>query len=87
MREVKDEISFRSTDGRTVRVEFGMYTFSPDEAFAFGQSMVSASIWAERVRDMHERHVNLKASCPLCVYEAGWQVDRLEYDTEGNDEP
>ncbi|MGV0985106.1 MAG: hypothetical protein ACOYB2_11155 [Limnohabitans sp.] len=33
-------------------------------------------------RDRHERHVDLMASCTLCVTEAGDQPDRLREDDE-----
>lgn len=77
-----DPITYRSTDGQTVRVEFGSYTFSTAEALAFAAELQRGASWADRAPHMHERHVDLLASCPLCVYEAGGQPDRLTNDEE-----
>jgi Zn finger protein HypA/HybF involved in hydrogenase expression len=77
-----DPITLRSLNGRDVRVEFGMYTLSPREAFAFAFDLTRAASHAEAADGQHQRHVNLKASCPLCVYEAGSQTDRLEQDED-----
>ena len=75
-----DPIELRSTDGRTVRVEFGPYTFTPREARDVLYGLGQAAEYADRLPGIHERHVNLLASCPLCVHEAGGQLDRLTYD-------
>lgn len=40
----------------------------------------------ERERSMHERHVNLMASCRLCRDEAGAQPDRLIVDELDSEE-
>jgi Zn finger protein HypA/HybF involved in hydrogenase expression len=75
-----DPITYHSSDGRTVRVRFGPYSFTTAEALAFAADLSHAAAFAENADHRHERHVNLKASCPLCVYEAGSQTDRLEED-------
>lgn len=75
-------IALRSTDGRTVRVEFEHLTFSVRETEDFARELLDAASIANSLPAIHERHVNLLASCPLCVHEAGSQPDRLTYDEE-----
>lgn len=67
-----------STDGRTVRVDIGQpYTLSASEAQEVASGLSNIAGWAESAPDFHQNHVNLKADCPLCVYEANGQTDRL----------
>jgi len=77
-----DKITLESTDGREVRLRFGPYTLSPREARDFVRELLSSMDWAESLPSIHERHVDLQASCALCRYEAGAQTDRLTYDDE-----
>lgn len=72
-----DPITLVSTDGRTVRIRFGMYDLSESEAHDFAFDLVRASAEAANKPDHHQNHVNLLANCPLCVFEAGSQTDRL----------
>ncbi len=78
------KLSLRSTDGKTVRVEFDVFTFSENEAHDFAFQLVDASGRASNFPDWHQNHVNLRASCPLCVYEAEHtgRSDALTYDEE-----
>lgn len=75
-----DTPTLRSTDGRTVRVEVGPYSFTSADAHAFAFALSRVASSAENAADRHERHVDLLASCALCRYEAGSQPDRLTYD-------
>ena len=76
------EIKRRSLDGQTVRVEFGMYSLSASEAQALAKELQDAAFAAEDARYIHERHVDLLASCALCVYEVNGQYDRLTYEED-----
>lgn len=77
-----DPVKLRSTDGRTVRIEFGQYTFSPAEAREFAAELLESVALAHDLPSQHERHTDLLARCPLCVHEAGHQTDRLTYDDD-----
>lgn len=77
-----DTITYRSRDGRTVAVEFGVYSLTTAQALAFAGELQRAASWAENADSRHERHVDLQASCPLCVFEAGGQTDRLTHDED-----
>lgn len=77
-----DEIKLVSHDGRDVRIDFAQYTMSPAEAQSFAYELTSAVALARRLPDIHERHVNLMASCALCRFEAGAQTDRLTHDDD-----
>ena len=77
-----DKITLESRDGREVRVTFGPYTLSTSEAASFARALLAAVREAHDLPSIHERHVDLQASCPLCVYEANGQTDRLTYDDE-----
>lgn len=67
-----------STDG-SVSVEFAHYSLTPDGARELARLLSSAADSADYYAGRgHERHVNLTADCPLCVAEAGHQLDRLE---------
>lgn len=80
-----DPLTYESSDGRTVRVRFGSHSWAVEDARTFAAELLEAVSFADRVPDMHDRHGTLWASCPLCVYEAGSQPDRLTYDdTEGD---
>lgn len=81
-----DPIELRSTDGRTVRVEFGPYSFTAAEAHDAATNLIRAAQYADRLPDIDQRHGTLLASCPLCVYEAGGQLDRLTYDELEDDD-
>lgn len=70
-------IATRSTDGRTVRIEFDSRTLTTEQAHAFAFALGRAATLSENMPERHERHVNLRASCPLCVYEAHGQTDML----------
>lgn len=76
------DIKLRSLDGKTVRVEFDGRTLTDEEAHDFAFDLVRAAGEASNKPDHHQNHVNLLADCPLCVYEAGAQTDRLTYDDE-----
>lgn len=56
-----------------------------------GKEVETDNVALARARDMHERHVDLLAGCPLCELEAGAQRDRLTCDICGGmlrpDEP
>lgn len=73
-------VKLRSTDGKTVRVEFDSRTLSTEEARDFASELMSAVSFGHSLPSIHDRHVNLQADCALCVYEAGAQTDRLTYD-------
>jgi Zn finger protein HypA/HybF involved in hydrogenase expression len=77
-----DPITEYSADGRTVRVRFGPYSFTPAEAHEFAFDLSRAASHAENADRRHERHVNLLASCPLCVHQAGAQTDMLTQDDD-----
>lgn len=77
-----DPITYWSADGRTVRVRFGPFSLSTSEALTFAAELGRAASWAENADSRHERHVDLLASCPLCVFEAHGQTDRLTWDDE-----
>ena len=65
-----------------IRIIYGALSFSPAEARDLAIALGSAASYAERLPDIHERHVNLMASCPLCVHEANGQLDRLTNDED-----
>jgi hypothetical protein len=75
-------ITLRSTDGKTVRVEFADRTLSESQAHDFAFELVRAAARASNLPDFHQNHMVLLASCPLCVFEANGQTDRLTYDEE-----
>jgi hypothetical protein len=75
-----DKITLESRDGREVRVTFGPYTLSTSEAASFARALLAAVREAHDLPSIHERHVDLQASCALCRGEAGAQTDRLTYD-------
>jgi len=81
-----DKITLESTDGREVRVRFGPYTLSPREARDFAFELGQEAGRAEQLPDIHERHVDLQASCALCRGEAGAQTDRLTYEEPEEEE-
>jgi len=82
-----DKITLESPDGREVRVRFGPYTLSPREARDFAYELGQEAGRAENLPDIHERHVDLQASCALCRGEAGAQTDRLTYEEPDDEEP
>lgn len=77
----------------------GVVGLEPDEARRFAEHIISAADIIEgadssvlrRARELHERHVDLLAGCPLCELEAGHQRDRLSCESCGQplrpDEP
>jgi hypothetical protein len=74
-------IRLRSNDGRTVRLDFdGLTWIDTKGARDFASDLLAAISQADNAPELHERHVNLMASCPLCVYEAHGQLDRLTYE-------
>lgn len=75
-----------SPDGRSVRVMVGDLSLSPVEARDFARALLEEASYADGLRDIHERHVDLRASCALCRYEAGSQIDRLIQDKEDDDD-
>jgi hypothetical protein len=80
-----DKITLESS-GRDVRVRFGYYSMSPRMARDFAGELLAQAQYAERLPSIHEVHVNLLASCALCVAEAGAQTDRLTYDEGDTDD-
>ena len=78
-----------STDGKTVRIEFDYRTLTTEQAHAFAHELSHQAALTENMPERHQRHVDLLASCPLCVYEVNGQYDRLTYDElmERADEP
>jgi len=73
------KVRLSTSDGRLVRVEFGAYSFRPREAVELSALIQRAANYADDLPSLHERHVNLTATCPLCRFEAGAQTDRLDW--------
>jgi hypothetical protein len=73
--------SYRASAG-DIRVEMRPYSLTPQQARELAGLLQDAAIEAERLPDRHDRHLNLLASCALCVAECWPQTDRLTYDED-----
>lgn len=76
-------IKLRSVDGRTVELDFdGLTWIDVRTARMFAADLLAAISQADNAHDLHERHVDLQADCPLCIHDAGpgynWPVDHEE---------
>ena len=82
-----DEITLKAS-GRTVRTEFGGYSFDPEQARDLAVKLQSAVSYIDRLPQLHEAHVNYKLHCPLCVAEAGpghqWSAEDYEEDEDAD---
>jgi len=76
------DLTIRSTDGRSILVEFGPYALDLRDARDLAYALQVAVGAAEAAETVHERHANLMARCVLCRYEAGTQLDRLTNDED-----
>lgn len=69
-----------------LRIHSGANSYSPSEARDMAFQLQHMADTADRLPAQHERHVNLMAYCPLCVFEAGDQPDRLTWNEPNTEE-